>query len=168
MAPAVSNPSCYRTLNPELWLAVLPFLVAHTGDAQPWRPRTHWGWCGQSCPCCRAQQIEDWPTGCQACIDAWTLTTLSKVFRELLPVVARQHACALEAPRRNTCRVSRKCADEGRRGAAQLAVGHERGAAQSAWSKSCGAPPLAVPKSSRKHSFASQERETNSEKGDAL
>ena len=72
------------------------------------------------------------------------------------------------APWRNRNRLGgesrRGVAQPAGRGAAQPAVGHERGAAQSAWSKSCGAPPLVVPKSSRKRSFASQERETNCEK----
>ena len=48
----------------------------------PWRKRGHWGWCGQSCPCCRAHNPMDWPTGCDMCVQMWYLTCISKQWRD--------------------------------------------------------------------------------------
>ena len=57
---------------------VLTFIASHNEpDAPKWTKEDHWGNCGQSCGCCRAQNPEDWGSGCQACVELWTLTTVS-------------------------------------------------------------------------------------------
>ena len=49
--------------------------------ARRWRPRGHFGVCGQSCGCCRAHNWEDVYTGCPECGNGWTVSTLCLVFR---------------------------------------------------------------------------------------
>ena len=45
-----------------------------------WTGRKHWGGCGQSCGCCRAENPEDWGSGCECCR---TLLFLARVSRGL-------------------------------------------------------------------------------------
>ena len=49
----------------------------------PWTKEKHWGrGCGQNCPCCRAHNEEDWPTGCAFCVQMWYLTCINKQWRD--------------------------------------------------------------------------------------
>ena len=48
-----------------------------------WTKKKHWTWCGQSCGCCRAHNIEDWPSGCEACVEMWNLTTVNRQWMNL-------------------------------------------------------------------------------------
>ena len=65
---------------PPMKLAVFHGLIApllyHDGKA--WCRITHWGFCGQSCRCCRSHVVEDagWEKSCGACFAGWVLTTV--------------------------------------------------------------------------------------------
>ena len=65
-------------------------LLHHAGvdsddEDVPWKPRGHWPYgCGQSCLCCRAHNFEDMWSGCEMCLDGWTLTTVNHHQRTLL------------------------------------------------------------------------------------
>ena len=48
----------------------------------PWRPRGHWAFCGQDCPCCRADRFEI--MSCDMCLDGCTLTQLNRHQRTLV------------------------------------------------------------------------------------
>ena len=50
-----------------------------------WRKRKHWqhGDCGQSCGCCRAHNIEDYVSGCEACRLMWDLMIINRQWRNL-------------------------------------------------------------------------------------
>ena len=41
----------------------------------------HYGLSGRSCGCCRAANPEDWPSGCDICLDLWWLSIVDKRFR---------------------------------------------------------------------------------------
>ena len=47
-----------------------------------WSPRLHFGYCGQSCGCCRSEQAEF--GACQACDDLLTLKRTCVTMRDLL------------------------------------------------------------------------------------
>ena len=67
-----------------------------------WSPRSHWRIvssgatstdaaimrCGQSCLCCRAHNNEDWPSGCDQCIEGWVLSCVSKSWSTMLKILA--------------------------------------------------------------------------------
>ena len=65
---------------------ILVFLASHE---EPWDKRTHWGECGQSCPCCRAINDEDYPSGCNTCRDGFVAARLSVEFSKVLAVIPR-------------------------------------------------------------------------------
>ena len=46
----------------------------------PWTRKWHFGFCGQSCGCCRSRNREDSGPGlnCQPCYTGWILTTVSQ------------------------------------------------------------------------------------------
>ena len=54
-------------------------IVAFLGQHPPWWTRErHWGACGQNCPCCRAENPEDWWSGCELCIDKYVLAAADR------------------------------------------------------------------------------------------
>lgn len=59
----------------------------------PWRPHGHFGHCGQNCLCCRAHNFEDSIASaafqCEECLEAWTLTTVSRRMRDATKDYAR-------------------------------------------------------------------------------
>ena len=55
--------------------------VGHDSDWRPLMPWRHYGNCGQNCPCCRAANDEDWPSGCGHCLDLWYLSLADKRIR---------------------------------------------------------------------------------------
>ena len=59
---------------------ILEFLLTHPEEPffDGWTKRNHYGNCGQSCLCCRGHNYEDahW-SGCEICVEGWTLTTVS-------------------------------------------------------------------------------------------
>ena len=63
-------------------LIVLGFIGAHLEPGNTWNARRHWEeGCSQSCGCCRAANDEDWPTGCECCIDLWFFRGLNREAR---------------------------------------------------------------------------------------
>ena len=62
------------------WQTTAPFLVDHPVT---WDPETHFGYCGQSCGCCRSHNPEDACEGCncQPCFTAWVLSCVSRSTR---------------------------------------------------------------------------------------
>ena len=67
-------------------LLIMSFIIFHEF---PWTPRRHFGRCGQSCGCCRSHNPED-GRNCEECYDGWTLTTVSRAFRDMTQKYARQ------------------------------------------------------------------------------
>ena len=67
---------------------VFSFLVTHKW---PWTRRTHFGMCGQSCGCCRAHNKDDWPSGCQVCLEGWNNTTLCCSAKRMAQTIAQGH-----------------------------------------------------------------------------
>ena len=51
------------------------------GHPRGWSRLEHYGWSGMSCGCCRAANPEDWPSGCDICLDLWWLSIVDKRFR---------------------------------------------------------------------------------------
>ena len=57
------------------------FISEHVGQHEErWTAKRHYGFCGQSCPCCRAANKEDWPSGCKICVDSWYLAGASRAW----------------------------------------------------------------------------------------
>ena len=55
-----------------------------TGHGQfDWNSRHHFGWCGQSCPCCRAT-TGDYNGACESCMDWRSLWAVSRNFRKTM------------------------------------------------------------------------------------
>ena len=57
----------------QVTLNILSWLGAHIDEGDSWTRRRHWQneACCQSCGCCRTANLEDWPSGCEACQDLW-------------------------------------------------------------------------------------------------
>ena len=73
-------------------------MIGHIGHPWPWRAhgrRQHWGAeghaCGQSCGCCRACHAEDWPSGCEVCLDLYELSLVNKLIRRAVAWQATAH-----------------------------------------------------------------------------
>ena len=47
-----------------------------------WSPRLHYGYCGQSCDCCRSANREVFP--CECCDDLWNLKGTCRTMRDLV------------------------------------------------------------------------------------
>ena len=71
----------------ELLMHIAEYNVWHE---KPWSVFRHFSCCGQSCGCCRTHNSEDWPSGCECCIDAWTLMCVSKEWLSCIRSVAQQ------------------------------------------------------------------------------
>jgi hypothetical protein len=57
----------------------LGFIGAHIEPGNTWNTRRHWEeGCSQSCGCCRATNYEDWPSGCECCVDLWYFRGLKR------------------------------------------------------------------------------------------
>ena len=76
------------------WLRIMSFIIYHEF---PWTPRRHFGWCGMNCRCCRVEAIDfsspedcEGMGVCEVCYDGWTLTTVSRAFRDMTQKYARQ------------------------------------------------------------------------------
>ena len=63
-----------------VWQEVIAFLVEHPTS---WGPADHFGWCGQSCGCCRSH-VSEAGMNCQACWLGWMLTTICSDIRARL------------------------------------------------------------------------------------
>ena len=68
---------------------ILDYIVHHPHD---WTPIGHFGFCGESCGCCRAHNSEDWLTGCIACAEAWELSCVCKGWSRCLKLLASSYA----------------------------------------------------------------------------
>ena len=80
------NPRSLTALSDAVANPLLAFLVSH---AEPWQMTKHWGLCGQNCPCCRAANDEDYPTGCRTCREGFAAARLSRGIHENLEQVPR-------------------------------------------------------------------------------
>ena len=76
------------------WLRIMSFIIYHEF---PWTPRRHFGRCAMNCGCCRVELIvvsspEDCEGMgvCEVCYDGWTLTTVSRAFRDMTQKYARE------------------------------------------------------------------------------
>ena len=67
-------------------LLIMSFIIFHDF---PWTARRHFGWCGQSCGCCRSHNPED-GENCEECYAGWILTTVSRGFRDMTQKYARK------------------------------------------------------------------------------
>ena len=89
-------------LAPTLLPYIFHFVVLHPAD---WDPHCHYRFCGQSCPCCRGHNPEDYLSWscCEGCGNAWTFTCVSKLWficikmypalqREAIRRTAMQHS----------------------------------------------------------------------------
>ena len=79
---------------------IVPFIASHPDP--DWTMDDHYGFCGQSCECCRAANEEDWLGTCDICLDAWCLTTLSRRFLEFMldHGSAQPRNCYVRQPKR--------------------------------------------------------------------
>ena len=64
----------------------LQCIVAHE---TPWDPVRHWRECGQSCPCCRACNDEDFRSGCDTCMVGFTVARVSAGLHRLVATIPR-------------------------------------------------------------------------------
>jgi hypothetical protein len=70
--PAVELADALFNCPTTVTLLVLGFIGAHYDWGSTWAIHRHWeGGCSQSCGCCRAANDEDWPTGCEECVNLW-------------------------------------------------------------------------------------------------
>ena len=90
----------------QFWASLLLHHAGVDSDDEdvPWKPRGHWPEeCDQSCACCRAHNFEDvecfW-SGCEMCLDGWSLSNVNRHQRTLLREYVRSvqaSASAVEA-----------------------------------------------------------------------
>ena len=73
----VVNKSLPRPLQTPIWNEVSPLLLDHVDW---WCTKRHYGYCGQSCGCCRSHNPED-GENCQPCWQGWILTCINQLAR---------------------------------------------------------------------------------------
>ena len=82
IAAAVAAPASVITkaLDNHFAQDIAPFLLEHPAV---WRPKGHFGECGQNCGCCRSHNPEDAAEGCncQCCFTGWELSSVSTSIR---------------------------------------------------------------------------------------
>ena len=65
-------------------LEVLCAIISHNTDHPSeagWHRRRHLGWCAHSCPCCRAQNVEDFQGCCDSCEEFVQVLAVSKLWK---------------------------------------------------------------------------------------
>ena len=83
-------------LTPEVWTFVAAFVGSHEPVVDPytqlpvlWTPKHHYRFCGQSCPCCRAEHAEILGS-CEDCEDLWQMKCACTEFKILLQAYGTQ------------------------------------------------------------------------------
>ena len=77
LVPSYSDPLDGDPLPPHLKVVISKLVGEHEVG---WTAAEHFGSCGQSCLCCVAANAEDWPGGCEICVDSWHLATASRTW----------------------------------------------------------------------------------------
>ena len=75
--PSDSDPLDGDPLPPHLKVVISKLVGEHEVG---WTAAEHFGSCGSSCLCCVAANEEDWPGGCEICVDSWHLATASRTW----------------------------------------------------------------------------------------
>ena len=78
--------------------SVVATIVHYLGHESYWRCRAddrwrHYAHCGQNCGCCRAANAEDWPSGCDHCVDLWFLSIVNWGIRRTVAWQTWQSYC---------------------------------------------------------------------------
>ena len=78
--------------------SVVATIVHYLGHESVWRCRAddrwrHYAHCGQNCGCCRAANAEDWPSGCDHCVDLWFLSIVNWGIRRTVAWQTWQSYC---------------------------------------------------------------------------
>ena len=77
LVPSDSDPLDGDPLPPHLKVVISKLVGEHEVG---WTAAEHFGSCGSACLCCVAANEEDWPCGCEICLDSWHLASASRTW----------------------------------------------------------------------------------------
>jgi hypothetical protein len=77
LVPSDSDPLDGDPLPPHLKVVISKLVGEHEVG---WTAAEHFGSCGSACLCCVAANEEDWPGGCEICLDSWHLASASRTW----------------------------------------------------------------------------------------